>query len=372
VKLTVKKAGSKPIESATFTPDTLEFDKMAVDGVLDTAKYLGVKPSSDFVGEEKREWSIVEGEDLIEVDGTGKVTLTGNGKTGTAKVKVIVYDKLKNTKEGTVSVKVDSNPSKLYKLTVEPKAGTCYYLNEKEKTTLSLTAKATEYNPKAVKFSWSTDNPAVAIVDTQSSTLALVTPTGEGTANITVTATDGTVTVSAKCVVTVNGASGTGFVVKDTDGKKSTTLRLKGDGTGTTKQLKVASGVTLKSEDEKIATVKDGVVTAAGIGETHIIATDENGNVALYGVSVKGQAAKKITASNITVKKGETVNIGASVDADAYDKGLTYTITSKSAAKKFSVDKDGNVKGLKVGKGKINIKSADGKVSKKITVKVVK
>lgn len=64
---------------------------------------------------------------------------------------------------------------------------------------------------------------------------------------------------------------------------------------------------------------------------------------------------ESITLSAVTVKVGQVVASGASVTPTSASGALVYAVEDDSIA---TVDADGNVKGIKVGKTKVSVKSA--------------
>lgn len=68
------------------------------------------------------------------------------------------------------------------------------------------------------------------------------------------------------------------------------------------------------SDNTAVATVKDGVVTATGEGETKITATTEGGKKAECIVKVKEQPAGILTVENVSGKQGETVSVAIKLE----------------------------------------------------------
>lgn len=137
----------------------------------------------------------------------------------------------------------------------------------------NLTATVLPANAADKTVAWSSSNTAVATVNNT----GVVTAVAPGTANITVTTTDGSKT--AVCVVTVTAApvAATGVTVNPT------TLALTlGGGTGTIVATVAPANATNKnvtwtSSAPGVATVNAGVVTPVAVGNTTITATTADG-----------------------------------------------------------------------------------------------
>jgi hypothetical protein len=377
VTLTIKDKNTTPIKSITYKPTELDFAKTKdANGKLWINHYRTIDPSSN-AGIAKEEY-ISSDEDILvidsELDKDGNrvyyAKSAGKGKNGKVTIKAKVTDNVGTVVEGTVDVNVTGELSKLNKLTVEPESLILYYLNVDENTVGDLYASVNkEVASSALTWSWSSNDPSVAIpsVSTSSSAMRIV-PTGAGKTEIVCSVTDGSVTLTKEIPVTVSSKAMEGKGVTDTTGQKSSTQYLKAKGK-TTVQLSADGKVTYKSENEEIATVDaKGLVTVVGLGKTHIIATNEKGEASLYGLNIKKAPVTKITAKDVTLKVGEEKTIKWSVNKDAYEPAVKFTITSNSAKAKFSVSKAGVVKGIAKGTGKIKIKS--GKAETKITVTV--
>ena len=142
-------------------------------------------------------------------------------------------------------------------------------LTEGEEATLTVTVRPDNADDRSV--SWSSDNTAVATVKD-----GKVTAVAEGTANITVTTTDGAKT--ATCAVTVNrkvisvtSVSLDRTTLELTEGEEATlTATVKPDDADD-------RSVSWSSDDTAVATVKDGKVTAVAEGTANITVTTTDG-----------------------------------------------------------------------------------------------
>jgi uncharacterized protein YjdB len=186
-----------------------------------------------------------------------------NGVVSALKVgKAIIYAK---NAGGTIadSCAVTVNPIAVTSITID---ATELTLNVSQSDTLTAVINPTDATDKSV--TWTSDNEEVATVAN-----GIVTAVAAGTANITVTTTDGG--FKATCVVTVEQPV-TG-VSLDT-----TALTLDVPQTATLKATVAPEdatdkSVTWASDNETVATVAEGVVTAVAEGTANITVTTTDG-----------------------------------------------------------------------------------------------
>ncbi len=228
----------------------------------------------------------------------GTVTATGNG---TATITVSATDGSGKNAKCTVTVTTLVSSITLDK--------TSLTLHPGESSTLTPTILPSTASNKAL--TWTSSNTSVATV----STSGVVTAKGNGTASITVSATDGS-GKNAKCTVTVT------TLVSSVSLDKTSLELYKGDSftLSATVSPSTASNksLTWTSSDNSVATVStSGVVTAKGNGTATITvsATDGSGKNATCKVTVSIRPPEAIDMG--TVVNGKNIkwasfNLGAS------------------------------------------------------------
>lgn len=269
----------------------------------------------------------------VKAVGVGTATITASlaGKSDT--VKVTVNNPLTGITLDQTTLALEKNQSATLKVKYNP-----------EDTTDSKTVK------------WESSDATVAKVDQNGKVTALK----DGTA--TIKATVGKFT--AECVVTVKRVPLTGISLDKTalelsKGQSSEALKVIYNPANTTDD----KTVTWSSADEKIVTVKNGVVTAKATGTTTITATvgthkaecTVNVNAKLTGI--------KVTPEKVTVEKGQKANLSvAYLPADTTDeKAVTWKSENDKVA---TVDENGVVTAVAGGTTKI---VATAKANDKIT-----
>ena len=119
--------------------------------------------------------------------------------------------------------------------------------------------------------------------------------------------------------------------------------------------------ITWTSSNTDVAEVKDGKITAKGVGTSIITASSVNNRKALCIVRVKPKFVEGIAfdKNNATLVPGDTMQLSVTfTPADATNKSLTYSSTDESIA---TVSKTGLVKAIKPGKATIIAKSSNYK-----------
>ena len=240
---------------------------------------------------------------------------------------------------------------------------------EKEKVTVALKQKVTlkaTVNPEDATnkdLIWDSDNKSIAVVDEN----GVVTGKKAGKTTITVVSAENE-EIKATCEVTV-----TVPVTKVTLNKKKLTLA-----PGRSQKLTATisptnatnKGLIWKSSNDKIATVKNGNVTAKKAGTVTItVSSKENSKIKeTCQVTVKIAVTKvKLNKTKLTLGAKETFALTATITPkNATNKNVSYKSSNK---KVVTVSSKGNIKAVKKGKATITA-TADGKsVTCVVTVK---
>ncbi len=237
-------------------------------------------------------------------------------------------------------------------------------LTEGETATLEATVAPSGASNKSV--TWKSSNDAIAKVENGE-----VTAVSAGTATITVTTADGGKT--ATCSVKVNAkAPGTTSVTGVTLSKTTLTLA---KGATATLQANVApteatnKNVTWSSEDNSIATVINGTVTAVSAGTTEIkVKTADGGFEAKCTVTVtSGVTGVSLNKESITLNEGDTETLTATIEpADASNQNLTWTSVDADIATVVN----GKVTAVSAGTTTIAVTTEDGGYTAMCTVTV--
>lgn len=256
-----------------------------------------------------------------------KVAKVDNGKVtaisaGDAKITVTTEE---GNKTATCTVTVVAAPVKVTGVTLDKTATT---LKSGESLALKATVAPADATNKNV--SWSSNDTSVATVDSN----GVVKAVAPGVAKITVATEDGSKT--AQCVVTVEATNiavtgvsldktSASLEVKDTLTLKATISPVNANN----------QNLIWTSSDNKVATVKDGVVTAVAPGEATItVKTVDGEKTATCKVTVKAQSSQPTDPSDpeepvyqpdIT----DTDNGTVSVTPSNPQEGDTVTITPK-------------------------------------------
>ena len=228
--------------------------------------------------------------------------------------------------------------SVIYKVTkVElDKSSLTLDVNESE----TLTATITPGNATNKTVTWDSSAPGVATVDTSGK----VTAVAQGSTTITATAADGS-GKSATCTVTVNEAE---TVPVESVSLDKSNLELTEGGTDTLTATITPSNasnksVTWSSDNESVATVTNGVVTAVTPGIATITVTTVDGGFTAtcavtvrpdippanpnYRITLEATQGGTVTADPTAAKAGTTVTLTPSPDA-GYQVG-TVAVTDR-------------------------------------------
>lgn len=223
------------------------------------------------------------------------------------------------------------------------------------------------------KFTFTSSDKNVVRVDSD----GYLTPRGEGTATITVTADDNCektatceITVS-KSTVAVTGVSLDKTTLTLTEGGSATLTATVSPSEATDKSVSWAS------DKESVATVDaTGKVTAVSAGTATITVTTKDGSktatcvvtVNAATVAVTGVSLDKETAA-MTVGGADLTLVATVAPADATDKSVSWSSDKESVA---TVDATGKVIAVGAGEANITVKTKDGEFTAtcKVTVTV--
>ncbi len=225
---------------------------------------------------------------------------------------------------------------------------------------LTATISPSDADDKSVE--WSSADEAVATVED-----GVVTPVGEGSTTITVTAEGGK---TASCTVTVSAVLPEGLAITGAD---STTVK-GGDivSLGVTVSPDNALDKTVKwsSGDTAVATVDaNGKVTFANVTDTKTVTITATSNAAAAVKASVTFTVEKLVIDNpvtgvtiskdtLELSKGQTGNLSATVIPDnASLKTVTWSSSDESVAE---VDADGVVTAVGMGTATITVKTVDG------------
>ena len=197
-------------------------------------------------------------------------------------------------------------------------------------------------------FQWSISDKAIATVrrSEESDRSCLITALKDGTAVVTVNVIDKSkfkIVDSATCNITVINSNiqfSQSEVIISLDKGNSATISAKAPDDGE---------ITWSSQDESIATVEGGVITAHKAGQVYIIAKSG---------AVEGKVLVKIYNSIITLEDAKQVSVGSSATIGVngtLGEGAVWTSADERIA---TVDQNGVVTGVKAGMTTVKVSSA--------------
>ena len=286
-------------------------------------------------------WAI-DDNSVASVDAGGLVTAVQNGSATVSATSA--------SASGTASVTV---AQRLASIDVSPAADTLFAVGD----SLQLTAEPFDANGNPVQdatITWSSEDDAVATVDSN----GLVTAAGNGTANITAAAggASGTAAVTVSQVIVgmdVLPAATTFFSLGDT-------IRLVAAGVDANGHPGSNLTVTWMSENDAVAAVDStGLVTAVGTGSTDVFATSGELRDSA-GVTVTQLASQvRVTPAFDTLNAvGDTVRLSAvALDKNGNEVEDTDYIWSAPHTVVVTVDDNGLVTALGPGTGEIHVKA---------------
>lgn len=230
-----------------------------------------------------------------------------------------------------------------------------------EGQTETLTATVMPVNAEDKSITWSTNNPAVATVAN-----GIITAVAPGNATITVTTIDGGLT--ATCAVTV-----TPYIEPEPIHPESITLN-KTEVTleeGAIASLKATvlptnaenKSVTWSSDNEAVAIVSEGTVTAVAPGKANITATTVDGGLTATCIVTVTKAPVYVTGvelnkTELVLEEGKSETLIATVlPENADNKNVTWESTDPSIA---SINGNGLVSAIKKGETIVSVITVDG------------
>ena len=205
----------------------------------------------------------------------------------------------------------------------------------------------TESQSDSYIFQWDSSDKKVATVkrDSESDKACIVTAVGEGTATITVNVIDKRqfkIVESVTCQVTVIDKSisfSLSEVIFSLDESNTATVSAKAPDDGV---------ITWSSEDESIATVVDGVITAHKAGQVYIVAKSGN---------IEGKLLVKVYNSLFTLEEVKLVGAGNSAQIEVKGTISEGAVWTSSDSRIVTVDENGVITGVKKGMAVIKVSS---------------
>lgn len=385
----IAKVSSKGVVTGVKAGTTTVTIEAAKGGVTAKFKVTVVK-------DDKKVHKILLNKETLKLDIGKKETLTATAMPTTAKKKTVTWKSenkkvatvtskgvVKGVKAGTTTItataKDGSGVVAACEVTVEDNTWVKSVKLDAEKLTLTigdskkLTATITPSTALDKSIEWKSSDPDIVSVSK-----GTVTAVGEGTATITATSKDGS-NQSASCEVTsVNTKPVVTAVTLDKRvlsvemGKDSLTETLK----ATISPSGVDSKLTWTSSDKSVAAVdKSGKVTINGLGSAEITVQTENGKTAVCKVTVVKEkpVVEWVTLSEEkrTVRLGidaMTFSLKATVSPIGADDKITWKSSDETTA---TVDKDGKVTIIGVGKTTVTAYALSGNANAECEITVV-
>ena len=249
-------------------------------------------------------------------------------------------------KNGELSHTITVNQAQRIAVTSVELDKTSLKINVGDSETLVATVKPDNATDKTV--TWTSSDEAIATIDETGK----VTAVKEGSATITAKAGEKT----AECKVTVLVA------VTSVELNKTTLSIIEGESETLTATVKPDNAtdktVIWTSSDEKIATVKDGKVTAVKVGEATITATaGDKTTECKVTVTPVPVSSVSLNYTSLELTEGETAKLEATVLPDnAADKTVTWSTSDYGIAR---VNDKGKVTAMKEGTASITAQAGD-------------
>ena len=245
-----------------------------------------------------------------------------------------------------------------------------YQLTITEGDKATLTATVLPDNATNKNVSWTSSNEKVATV----SNTGEVTAVAPGKATITVTAEDGAKT--AKCEVTIEKRI---YQVETITLDKTSLEIVEGDKATLTATVKpdnaTYKGIIWSSSDEKVATIKDGEITAIAPGTATITAKaekDDRSALCVVTVSKRVYPVESVSLdkTSLELTEGDKATLTATVLPDnATNKNVSWSSSDEKVA---TVSTTGEVTAVAPGKAAITVTTEDGAKTAKCEVTVNK
>lgn len=199
-------------------------------------------------------------------------------------------------------------------------------------------------------LSWTSSDPAVATVEN-----GVVTAIFDGTATITVTASPSGKTAS--CTVTVDGPA-------DGVALDKTALQLYQNGVAqliaTMTPANSTDTLTWSSDNEAVATVQDGKVSAVGEGSAIITVTTTSGKTASCAVTVIfAEISVTLDQTEVTLAPGKTLTVVPTLAPDGITDILTWTSDDPAVA----TVENGVITAVAKGSATITVTTTSGKTA---------
>lgn len=257
--------------------------------------------------------------------------------------------------------------------------------NIKAEKSIKLTANIQPADATNQKLTWSSSNPDYATVDENGVVTAKTAGAGK-TVTITAKATDGS-NVEGTFILNIENIPTTPIIPTTPKNVLVQSIKINASST----QVAAGKSISLKasvnsdatnqkviwsSSNTKYATIdSNGIVTTkpAGAGRTVIItanSTDGSGKVATFKLTINKILVNKIKLkAKKSIKVGKKLKIKLSVNSDATNKAVKWSVNNKKYAK---INSKGVLTAKKAGKGKsikVTAKAKDGS-GKKTTIKI--
>lgn len=266
---------------------------------------------------------------------------------------------------------VSSNNTARYTITVTDKIAlknisTNKTLELKEQSTTKINVTFTPSNATNQKITWKSSDTKIATVDASGNIKALK----PGTVDIQAISQDGGHVATCKLTVVAISKKLNGITID----KKDITLNKEETATITVKfnpTYAENQKVTWKSSNTKVATVKDGVITAIKPGNAEITVKTEEGNYEeICKVTVLSPPIESISFEN----EKETIYLGSETTLKTIikptDSVIYEPIWSSSNNEVVSVE-NGIIKGISLGTATITVQDKEGKIKASTEVTVI-